>query len=134
MDMSMGINFNLNNFTSSYGMQQIPVVRPQDVQAQDLARKQEEQLGVSSVQTPSVAEENYVRASKMANLEDVSLTFNKEDSFDMIGTDVDIAGLDMTKALSDMKRDSLLADYQTFVGPSSDQLMAGLSDGIVFQK
>ena len=131
----MSINFNYNNFTSSYGMQQIPVVRPQDVEAQDAARKQlDEQVKVAPAQVNVPDESSFVRASKIANLEDVSLTFNKEDSFDMIGADVDIAGLDISKAISDMKRDSLLADYQTFVGPSSDQLMAGLSDGIVFQK
>ena len=131
----MSINFNYNNFTSSYGMQQIPVVRPQDVETQDAARKQlDEQVKVAPAQVNVPDESSFVRASKIANLEDVSLTFNKEDSFDMIGADVDIAGLDISKAISDMKRDSLLADYQKFVGPSAEQLMAGLDDGIVIQK
>ena len=127
--MSIGINL-YNNFNSSYGISQIPVVRPEDVAAQDKAKASE----VSSVQVPKVQEVEAPKASRIANLEDVSLTFNKEDSFDNIGADVDIANLDITKAISDMKRDSILSDYQQFVGPSTDQLMSNLEDGIVVMK
>lgn len=127
--MSIGINL-YNNFNSSYGISQIPVVRPEDVAAQDKAKASE----VSSVQVPKVQEVEAPKASRIANLEDVSLTFNKEDSFDNIGADVDIANLDITKAISDMKRDSILSDYQQFVGPSTEQLMSNLEDGIVVMK
>lgn len=46
----------------------------------------------------------------------VSLSFNKGDDFSYIGTDKDIAGLDMEKAISDMKQDSILQEYNYFVG------------------
>lgn len=132
----MAISFNYNNFTSSYGMQQIPVVRPQDVATQE--PKNQDDLSVSAVkpaaQTSNIQEVETPKASRIANLEDVSLTFNKEDTFDSIGTDADIASLDMTKAISDMRRDSILSDYQTFVGPSVEQQIANLDDGVVVIK
>ena len=131
----MSIGINLNNFNSSYGISQIPVVRPEDVAAKEQASKANESIdkvAASPVNQP--AEAPVVRASKIANLEDISLTFNREDTFDNIGADVDITNLDMTKAISDMRRDSILSDYQTFVGPSADQLIAGLEDGLVVMK
>lgn len=131
----MNIGLNLNNFNSSYGMSRIPVVRPEDVAAQDSNKKAQESGINSGSQSPAREIEQVIsRAPKTANLEDVSLTFNKEDSFDNIGADADIRSLDMTKAISDMKRDSILSDYQTFVGPSTDQMLSNLEDGIVLLK
>lgn len=130
----MSIGINLNNFNSSYGISRIPVVRPEDVAAQDAAKNQAQSSVVEASKPQVEAVPESAKASRIANLEDVSLTFNKEDTFDNIGTEVDIAGLDMAKAISDMKRDSILADYQTFVGPTTEQLMAGLDDGIVVMK
>lgn len=49
-------------------------------------------------------------------LEDVSLTFNKTDSFDYIGKDKDVADLDVQKAISDMQKDRIFQQYQYFVG------------------
>lgn len=131
----MSIGINLNNFNSSYGISRIPVVSPEEVKAQDQARELESSKvqAVSAVK-PEVTQVNVNQASRMANLEDVSLTFNKADTFDNIGIDADITNLDMTKAISDMRRDSILSDYQQFVGPSTEQLMAGLEDGVVIMK
>jgi len=129
----MGININYSNFHSSYGMQQIPVVRPEQVSTENAQPKEQQVQAPQKVSEP--AQVSYApQASRIANLEDISLTFNREDSFDNIGVDADIATLDMSKAISDMKRDSILSDYQTFVGPSTDQLMAGIEDGIVIPK
>ena len=89
-------------------------------------------LSQSSVTAvPQAAE---TRADRIANLEDISLSFNKEDYFGYIGKDSDIYKLDVEKALSDMKRDSVLEEYQYFVG--SSQTFAGQqsADGIVIPK
>jgi len=131
----MSIGINLNNFNSSYGINRIPVVRPEDVAAKEQASKANSQVGqVENSKVQPETSVTYNQASRIANLEDISLTFNKEDSFSSIGSDVDINNLDMTKAISDMKRDSILSDYQTFVGPSAEQMIASLDDGIVFMK
>lgn len=55
------------------------------------------------------------RKPVMTNLEDISIGFNKQDDFSYIGKDADIEQLDMQKAISDMKKDSLFHQYQFFV-------------------
>lgn len=67
-----------------------------------------------------------------ADLEDISLTFNKEDSFDCIGSDSEIGNLDVQKAVSDMKKDQILEEYQYFYGTSNH--ISQSEDGIVVQK
>ena len=63
------------------------------------------------------AEQN-VKASANANaqLDDISITFHKQDDFGYIGRDSDIHSLDVEKALSDMRKDQILQQYQYFVG------------------
>lgn len=74
-------------------------------------------------------------AGRMADLEQVSLTFNKEDGFDYIGTDSNPENLDMQKAISDMQKDQILQSYQYFVG-SAGSLYDGMpaEDGMVVLK
>lgn len=62
----------------------------------------------------------------------VSLSFNKGDDFSYIGTDKDIAGLDMEKAISDMKQDSILQEYNYFVGGRENVFSS--EDGTVVAK
>lgn len=74
-------------------------------------------------------------ASRMADLDNVSLKFNKDDSFGYIGMDSSLDNLDMQKAISDMQKDQVLQSYQYFVG-SADSLFGEQSsaDGIVIMK
>ena len=66
------------------------------------------------------------------SIEDISLSLNESSaSFDMKGKDSDIASLDMEKAISDMKKDSILEEYQYFVGDSKNLFS---DDGIVIAK
>lgn len=51
-----------------------------------------------------------------APLEDISITFHKQDDFGYIGRDSDIRSLDVEKAISDMSKDQILQQYQYFVG------------------
>ena len=62
----------------------------------------------------------------------VSLSFNKGNDFSYIGSDKDINGLDMQKAISDMKQDSILQEYNYFVGSASNVFKS--EDGIVLTK
>lgn len=72
---------------------------------------------------------------KPIDINELSLTFNARDDFGYIGKDSDIEDLDMQKAISDMKKDQVLQQYQYFVG-SSDTLFPQKSseDGHVFLK
>lgn len=114
-------------------MQKIPQVDPKQLnpEAQNPenqpAKPQEAVAGVQSAV-------DYPKAPRTAQLEDVSLTFNKQDDFGTIGQDVDIAKLDMEKVVSDSKRDSILSGYRTFVGPTPEQMVADYEDGMVVPK
>lgn len=111
-----------DSFHNSYGVQQIPASYVDD--ADKLGRqieeadssKQSDLTGrsdnLTSVEEP--VQEN--RVSRMADLEQVSLKFNKEDSFGYIGMDSSLDNLDMQKAISDMQKDQVLQSYQYFVG------------------
>ena len=83
--------------------------------------------------TENPSEEN--RASRAADLGQVSLKFNKEDSFEYIGMDSNPNDLDMQKAISDMQKDQVLQNYQYFVG-SAGSLFGGIApeDGMVVLK
>ena len=71
---------------------------------------------------------------KNTALEDVSLTFLKDDTYDMIGSESDLNKLDMQKAISDMQKDKILQDYNYFVGSSVMQQRNISEDGVVVAK
>lgn len=65
----------------------------------------------------------------------MSLSFNKGEDYGYIGKDKDIDSLDMQKAISDMKKDQVLQQYQYFVGSSENLFPQNASeDGLVFLK
>ena len=133
----MGIQF--YNGLSNYGQygyhRQIPQVSVDDINKANENKINEVNNGdqikneaVNSQEaTPSVD-----NRSKIAPLEDISLTFNKEEDFEYLNNDSSVKSLDMEKAISDMKKDSILQEYQYFVG-SSNNLFAS-EDGAVFVK
>lgn len=125
----MGIDFmsGFGRVQPYYRASEIPTVTPDEV------RRQDEQQGIN---LPSVAESPKEQLqdnrSKTADLENISLTFNKEESFDYLGRESELMKLDMQKAISDMKKDSVLQDYQYFVGSAASFM--NTEDGLVFQK
>ena len=105
-----------------YGVQQIQapyVDEPGRVGRQNSIADQDDQPRMpersDNLTSPAEAvQEN--PASRMADLENVSIKFNKEDSFGYIGMDSSLDNLDMQKAISDMQKDQVLQSYQYFVG------------------
>ena len=72
---------------------------------------------INSENTGAAKEETPVGEQKQnAPLEDISITFHKQDDFGYIGRDSDIRSLDVEKAISDMRKDQILQQYQYFVG------------------
>lgn len=127
----MGIGLmDFGHFSSSYGMQNIPRVTPAQVKEQEQQQKE----AASVVQTPVVETPAAPKASRIANLEDVSLTFNKEESFGYIGSEKELSALDEARPVSDTQKDSILQGYQYFVGPTSETMQSQLQDGLVFLK
>lgn len=120
---------------SSYRVSRIPAVTTEEVQQQNMSSPAaiENPSGESLSVQPSPIEEQS-KAPKIADLENVSLTFNREDDFDYIGRDSDLSGLDMQAAISEMKKDQVLEEYQTFVDSSALNLQKVSQDGIVIPK
>lgn len=70
----------------------------------------------------------------ITDFDNISLTFNKEETFDYIGSESSLANLDMQKAISDMRRDKIFEEYQYFVGSKPDLEIGGEVDGTVVLK
>ena len=79
-------------------------------------KKPEEAKAAESVsQKPAQAEtapESAVKRERLLGLEDISITFNKNDDFDIIGKTSDITDLDLQKAVSISKKDDILNNYK----------------------
>lgn len=122
-------------FYNQYKAPEISKVSVDDVKQQDL-NQNKTQLENDSMETlqKQYSQEPDLR-SRNADLENISLTFNANDSFDYIGKDASLADLDMMSAISDMQKDKVLEQYQYFVAPSEvSNVIASNEDGIVIQK
>lgn len=128
-----------HNFNSQNALSKLPTV------GQDETKVSEERLSLGKLNSnePKVKEEPLREEAvqeeplglrpAVAKLEDISLEFNPNAEFDFAGRDSSIADLDVEKAISDMKKDSILEQYQYFVGDQKTSLVND-EDGIVFQK
>lgn len=81
-------------------------------------KKPEEQKAASESLSAVPAQEktdaeSAVKRERLIGLEDISITFNKNDDFDIIGKTSDITDLDLQKAVSISKRDDILNNYKT---------------------
>lgn len=135
--MAINIFSDYGGFYNSYKVNDIPKV---DV---DTVKKQDEERLAAENALPQIAEVPAFDAlekqpdlrTKTADLENISLTFNKGDDFSYLGSDFEIEKLDINQAISDMRKDKILEDYQYFVGTQSSATdMANLADGKVFLK
>lgn len=130
----MGVQFlsGFNNFNSySNYRKEIPRVSAEEVRLQDLNKASEINTDKSSVDAHDSVKD-IERKARISSLEDISLTFNKDESFDYLQNDSSVKSLDMEKAISDMKKDDILQEYQYFVGNSKNLFES--NDGVVIAK
>lgn len=128
----MGINglTGYQNPYISYRMNEIPKVTEEQVIQQDQKANTQTGTDISVNQTAQTITED--KRSRAVDLENISLTFHKEESFDYIGSNSSLESLDMQRAISDMKKDEVLQGYQYFVGNTGNSTQT--PDGAVFQK
>lgn len=125
---------------NSYLANNIKSVDVETVRRQDQQKLEKDSNIQSTSSNLHTAEADKLRAQRVATLEDISLSFRKNDDYEYIGKDSNIENLDMQKAISDMKKDSILQDYQYFVGSAQgfqkEQgiLQSMTEDGMVFIK
>ncbi|MCR5279744.1 MAG: hypothetical protein K6E19_09935 [Lachnospiraceae bacterium] len=123
-------------FYNSYSVRDIPKVDVETVKQQDAAKELEAKALPKAPEKAEVASKPLSEnRSRTADLDNISLNFNSGEDYSYIGSDFEIGGLDMEKAISDMQKDKVLMDYQYFVG-SSDNLneMFASGDGRVIAK
>lgn len=126
----IGVIGDYSSFLQNYSVPTIPRVKVDEILQPERVAEAVETSVVSDIRE----EASYTAPErKDAPLEDISLTFNKQESFGYIGRDSDIQSLDVQKAVSDMRKDSVLQQYQYFVG-SARNLMAQSADGAVIAK
>ena len=123
--MAMNINDSFR-YMQDYRISDIPRI---DSVKEAPAKTQENPEGTK----PSVSIEPIEdRRPKSVDPNEVSISFNKNDDFGYIGKDKDLSLLDMEQAISMMRQDSILQDYQYFVGSSKD--IFNSEDGRVIAK
>lgn len=118
---------------SNYPRPEIKQVSEEDVRRQDQEQQQAalQQSTQDYSRMADLAAQD--RRAKAADLENISLTFNKTDSFDYLGSESGLENLDVMKAVSDMRKDEVLQEYQYFVG-SSQNFAFQSEDGVVIPK
>ncbi len=114
--MSMEVGSAYSSILQNYRIPVIPSVSAEEVREQDRQLQAQQSPAIPAYEEPSAPA---VRKPD-AKLEDISVTFNKQDDFGYIGRDSDIRSLDVQRAISDMQKDSLLQQYQYFVGSSKN--------------
>lgn len=132
--MGIGSITDYGSLLSNYRIPQIPTVDAEQIRHQENSMPAEE-LTKSPAQEAVSDDSGRRQLLAPAKLEDISLSFNKGEDYSYLGSDSDIAALDMQKAISDMQKDQVLQQYQYFVGSAvnpSPEVPA--SDGKVIMK
>lgn len=102
----------------TYAPREITRVTPEEVLKQD--KEKQAQSREASSQLPSYSEPEQRRAERATDLQDVSLSFRKnDDTYPGIGRDVSLEALDAEKNISEMSRDRILSGYRFFAGDFS---------------
>lgn len=139
--MAINLFSDYGGFYNNYKVTDIPKVDPLEVKRQDeLKAKEEEEALYVQVEVLEAPKEINETAkpdlrSKMADLDNISLTFNANDDYSYLGSDFNIENLDMARAISEMKQDKIIQDYNYFVGSDvTTQDYISNDDGKVFLK
>lgn len=94
--------------------------------------EESDRLSVSKTQEQqesSIARYSRERASQTFGAYDYANQYRPDDTFDLKGADSDLRSLDLQKAISDMHKDRLLQQYQTFVGEVRQHQQVSLRGG-----
>lgn len=114
-----------------YRSYDIPIKTPEEIKAKE--QPAEQILPVRESDNGLQTESPFIDTrSRSTDPESISLTFNKEETFDYIGSESKLDNLDVRKAISDMQKDAVLQEYQYFVGNAKS--LINTEDGIVLRK
>ncbi len=108
-------NFRINDIPKVEQVKPVEEVKP------SVEVNEPKKLDIQEIERPRTTDPN-----------SISIEFNKGNDHSYIGSTKDIAGLDVQKAISAMQQDSVLQEYNYFVG-SADKVFSS-SDGVVLAK
>ena len=111
--MAMNINDSFR-YMQDYRINDIPRVdapKPEPAQVKENTEAAKPSVTIEPIED---------RRPKSVDPNEVSLSFNINNDYGYIGKDKDLSLLDMEQAISMMRQDSILQDYQYFVGSSKD--------------
>ncbi|MGN1147736.1 MAG: hypothetical protein ACI4TB_04890 [Lachnospiraceae bacterium] len=137
--MGIGGVSDYSSLFRNYRVPEIPSVDVEQVKRAEAAGAQQPVQELKPQQTSQdidlSIEEKQPAKPGITDVNNISLTFNAGDDYGYIGKDSDLNSLDMQKAISDMKKDQVLQQYQYFVGNAENLLPKNASeDGLVFLK
>lgn len=121
-------------YESRHSAYKIPESQPKNAAPAAVQEKADEKNLIQenqSLSAPHSIEMKKISGEK--ELENFMLGFYPGKDADLIGTQSDIRSLDVQKAISDMKKDRILEEYQYFVG-SVREAENDTEDGIVIRK
>ena len=119
------------NLYKTYSAEAMNRIQKVDVETVQNSEKKPDGVSPVDSQKAAAADEGSFRR-KDVSFEDATVGLKQSGSVDAIGRDSSIENLDLTKVISDLKKDETLQQYQYFVGGTA-QIM-GSEDGIVLQK
>lgn len=131
--MGIGGVSDYSNLFRNYQVPEIPAVDYRRLSKAEEMIPQAEQPKESSRDIDLTIEEKQAVRPVSTDVKEISLSFNRGEDYGYIGSDSDIAALDMQKAISDLQKDKVLQQYQYFVGESQNLQSAG-EDGVVIVK
>lgn len=111
MTMRIGNYFDHSQIYNDYSSLKIREALAEIKKPEEQKAASESLSAVPSQEKPDA--ESAVKRERLIGLEDISITFNKNDDFDIIGKTSDITDLDLQKAVSISKRDDILNNYKT---------------------
>ena len=123
-----------SNFQSNYRIKEIPRVNlEQHINSENITESNKSDKVSEDFTTISSGNETgVIKQIKSHNPSELSITFNKRDDFSYIGREKNLEILDIEQAISDMKQDSILQEYQYFVGNAENVFQS--EDGMVLSK
>ncbi|MCH5275514.1 MAG: hypothetical protein J1E65_06710 [Lachnospiraceae bacterium] len=131
--MGIGGVSDYSNLFRNYQVPEIPAVDYRRLNKAEEMIPQAEQPKEISRDIDLTVEEKQTTRPVSTDVKEISLSFNRGEDYGYIGSDRDIAALDMQKAISDLQKDKVLQQYQYFVGESQNLQGAG-EDGVVIVK
>lgn len=119
---------NISGIRTSAGFYDYNIIRLNEVRSQQVKEAkttEQEEISLNEVATAENVKPDYAEPVKSAGVdkgaEEFAKSYQPDAVYELKCVDSDITSLDMAQAISDLKKDQVLEQYQFFVGASIAQ-------------